>query len=59
MKQGVLPFQYQQENGSPGMTALSGLMTYLELIHVSGLKSSVDHVAWGCGEAVRVGRTAR
>ena len=43
MKQGVLPFQYQQENGSPGMTALSGLMTYLELIHVSGLKSSVEH----------------
>ena len=42
MKQGVLPFQYQQENGSPGMTALSGLMTYLELIHVSGLKSSVE-----------------
>ena len=24
------------------MTALSGLMTYLELIHVSGLKSSVE-----------------
>ena len=42
MKQGVLPFQYQQENGSPGMTALSGLMTYLELLHVSGLKSSVE-----------------
>ncbi len=42
MRQGVLPFQYQQENGSPGMTALSGLMTYLELIHVSGLRSSVE-----------------
>ncbi len=40
--QGVLPFQYQQENGSPGMTVLSGLMTYLELIHVAGLKSSVE-----------------
>ena len=43
MKQEVLPFQYRQENGFPGMTALSGLMTYLELIHVSGLKSSVEH----------------
>ena len=42
MKQGVLPFQYQQENGFPCMTALSGLATYLELIHVSGLKSSIE-----------------
>ena len=31
MKQGVLPFQYQQENGSPGMTALSGLIIYLQV----------------------------
>ncbi len=42
MKQGVLPFQYQQENGSSCMTALSGLATYLELIHVSGLNSSIE-----------------
>ena len=42
MKQGVLPFQYQQENGSPGMTALSGLIIYLELLHASGLKSSIE-----------------
>ena len=42
MKQGVLPFQYQQENGSSCMTALSGLTMYLELIHVSDLKSSIE-----------------
>ncbi len=42
MKQGVLPFQYEQEKRSTGMTALSGQMTYLELIHVSGSKSSVE-----------------
>ena len=42
MKQGVLPFQYEQEKSTTGMTALSGLVTYLELIHASGLKSSVE-----------------
>ena len=42
MRQGVLPFQYAEEKSTTGMTALSGLMTYLELIHVSGLRSSVE-----------------
>ena len=42
MKQGVLPFQYEQEKNTTGMTALSGLLTYLELIHAPGLKSSVE-----------------
>ena len=28
MKQGVLPFQYEQEKSSPGMTAMAGMMTY-------------------------------
>ena len=52
MKQGVLPFQYEQEKSSTGMTALSGLITYLELIHASGLKSSVErHVGLReCGQ---------
>ena len=52
MKQGVLPFQYEQEKNSTGMTALSGLITYLELIHASGLKSSVErHVGLReCGQ---------
>ena len=42
MKQGVLPFQYAEEKSSTGMTALSGLMTYLELIQAAGLRSSVE-----------------
>ena len=43
MRQGVLPFQYGPEKNSAGMTGLSGLMAYLELIQVSGLRSSVEH----------------
>ena len=42
MKQGVLPFQYAEEKSPTGMTALSGLMTYLELAHTAGLRSSVE-----------------
>ena len=42
MRQGVLPFQYEQEKNSNGMTALSSLVTYVELMHSSGLKSSVE-----------------
>ena len=46
MRQGLLPFQYDQEKSSPGMTGLSGLMPYLELMHASGLRSSAErHVA--------------
>ncbi len=52
MKQGVLPFQYEQEKSSTCMTALSGLMIYLELMHASGLKSSIErHVGLReCGQ---------
>ena len=42
MRQGVLPFQYAEEKSSTGMMGLSGLMTYVELMHASGLKSSVE-----------------
>ena len=42
MKQVVLPFQYGQEKSSTGMTALSGLVTYLELMHAAGLRLSVE-----------------
>ena len=42
MKQGLLAFQYEQEKGSTGMTGLSGLMTYLELMQAAGLRSSVE-----------------
>ena len=58
MKQGLLAFQYEEEKSTTGMTALSGLMTYVELMHVAGLRSSVER-AWVCGEVVRAGRTAR
>ena len=39
MKQGVLPFQYEEEKSSTGMTALSGLPAYPELAHAAGLRS--------------------
>ena len=42
MEQGLLPFQYEQEKGSTGMTGLSGLMTYVELTQAAGLRSSVE-----------------
>ena len=42
MKQGLLAFQYEQEKSSTGMTALSGPMTYLELMQAAGLRSSVE-----------------
>jgi len=32
MPQGVLPFQYQEEKFSNGMTALAGLPAYLHLV---------------------------
>ena len=41
MPQGTLPFQYSQERRTTGMTALSGLAAYLEMIEVSGLKESI------------------
>ena len=42
MPQGVLPFQYQEEKTSTGMTALAGLPTYLDLAHVAGLSQSIQ-----------------
>ena len=41
MKQGVLPFQYEEEKNSTGMTALAGLPTYLDLTQVIGLSDSI------------------
>lgn len=43
MPQGVLPFQYQEEQTSSGMTALAGLPTYLDLAYVAGLSQSIQH----------------
>ena len=42
MKQGLLAFQYEQEKSTKGMTALSGLLTYVELMDAAGLRSSVE-----------------
>ena len=36
MPQGALAFQYVQEKGSTGMTALAGLGAYLDLWQVAG-----------------------
>ena len=52
MRQGLLAFQYEQEKGSTGMTGLSGLITYVELMDAAGLRSSVErHVGLReCGQ---------
>jgi hypothetical protein len=42
MRQGILPFQYQEEKSPTGMTALAGLPTYLDLAHVAGLSQSIQ-----------------
>ena len=41
MRQGVLPFQYEEEKKSTGMTALAGLPVYLEMSRVAGLSRSI------------------
>ena len=41
MSQGVLPFQYEEEKRSTGMTALAGLPLYLDLAGVTGLARSI------------------
>ncbi len=55
MKQGVLPFQYEEEKSSTGMTALSGLPAYLKLAQATGLRSSIERhwrsvqqLSWSC-----------
>ena len=51
MAQGVLPFKYEQEASSVGMTALGGLPLYLDLAHVAGLcKSIEEHLGVRVGE---------
>ena len=37
MEQGVLPFKYEAEKKTTGMTALAGLPAYLDLTKVAGL----------------------
>jgi hypothetical protein len=42
MAQGALPFKYERQRQSGGMTALAGLPVYLDLAHVMGLSRSVE-----------------
>lgn len=42
MPQGVLPFQYQEEWSTTGMTALAGLASYLDLGHAAGLGRGIE-----------------
>ena len=41
MAQGILPFQYQDQNRVTGLTALAGLPTYLDLAQAAGLRDSI------------------
>ena len=42
MAQGLLPFKYEEEKKSTGMTAMAGLPLYLELGQKLGLTKSID-----------------
>jgi len=42
MPQGILPFKYEEEKRSGGMTGLAGLPTYLELSYILGLSDAID-----------------
>ena len=42
MAQGELPFKYEEEKKTTGMTALAGLPVYLDLAQKTGLKKSIQ-----------------
>ena len=42
MRQGVLPFQYEIEEKTGGMTALAGMPLYLELAHIMRLRRLIN-----------------
>ncbi|MDO9514917.1 MAG: IS1380 family transposase [Syntrophales bacterium] len=42
MAQGILPFKYETEKNTTGMTALAGLPVYLDLAQVTGLSKSIE-----------------
>ena len=42
MAQGILPFKYESEKKTTGMTALGGLPAYLDLAQVIGLSKSIQ-----------------
>ena len=41
MPQGILPFKYEEEKRSGGMTGLAGLASYVELSYMMGLSDSI------------------
>jgi len=41
MAQGILPFKYESEKNTTGMTALAGLPVYLDFGHFSPLTFSI------------------
>jgi hypothetical protein len=49
-KQGVLPFRYEPEPTTSGMTALAGLPPYLDLAVVSGLTNSIQRHLRVCAQ---------
>jgi hypothetical protein len=42
MTQGILPFKYETEKNTTGMTALAGLPVYLDLARIIGLSKSIE-----------------
>jgi len=42
MSQGILPFKYEAEKKTTGMTALAGLPAYLDLSRVIGLSKLIQ-----------------
>ncbi len=42
MAQGILPFKYESEKKTTGMTALGGLPAYLDLAQVIGLSKLIQ-----------------
>ena len=44
MAQGILPFKYETEKNTTGMTALAGLPVYLDLARVIELRKQRGHI---------------
>ena len=42
MAQGILPYKYEEEKQTSGMTSLAGLLPYLDLFSALGLGESIS-----------------
>lgn len=52
--QGVLPYQYQNQNCAAGLTSLAGLPTYPDLSQAAGLRDSIcRHLTFCSGKDQR------